>query len=116
MTALEDLYALYKPKRRTRAMIAREKGLEGLANHILNQTITQRSIEDIIVSSQFFGESLAVAGLLTEPPWLSWETGHSHPGLLRRYQTPCNAKVFSTQRRKEIKKVRETTKLFLNAT
>ena len=37
------------------------------------------------VSSQFFGESLAVAGLLTEPPWLGQETGHSHPGLLRGY-------------------------------
>ena len=39
----------------------------------------------IEVSSQFFGESLAVAGLLTEPPWLGQETGHSHPGLLRGY-------------------------------
>src|SRR5512140_52021 len=28
LTALEDLYAPYKPKRRTRAMAAREKGLE----------------------------------------------------------------------------------------
>ena len=27
----------------------------------------------------------AVAGLLTEPPWLGQETGHSHPGLLRGY-------------------------------
>ncbi|MBO5752231.1 MAG: RNA-binding transcriptional accessory protein [Proteobacteria bacterium] len=34
---LEDLYLPYKPKRRTRAMIAREKGLEGLANAILAQ-------------------------------------------------------------------------------
>jgi uncharacterized protein len=31
---LEDLYAPYKPKRRTRAMIAREKGLEPLADRI----------------------------------------------------------------------------------
>ena len=37
---LEDLYLPYKPKRRTRAMIAREKGLEGLANLILSQTRT----------------------------------------------------------------------------
>ncbi len=41
MTALEDLYAPYKPKRRTRAMIAREKGLEGLADHILKQPLTR---------------------------------------------------------------------------
>ena len=51
MTALEDLYAPYKPKRRTRAMVAREKGLEGLAEHILKQPLTQRSIEDIVKES-----------------------------------------------------------------
>src|SRR3546814_7644548 len=32
---LEDLYAPYKPKRRTRAQIAREAGLEPLAKAIL---------------------------------------------------------------------------------
>jgi len=36
-TLLEDLYLPYKPKRRTRAMIAREKGLEPLAEKILQQ-------------------------------------------------------------------------------
>ena len=36
-TTLEDLYLPYKPKRRTRAMIAREKGLEPLAKSILEQ-------------------------------------------------------------------------------
>jgi uncharacterized protein len=37
MTALEDLYQPYKPKRRTRASIAREKGLQPLADLILQQ-------------------------------------------------------------------------------
>lgn len=36
-TALEDLYLPYKPKRRTKAAIAREKGLEPLALRILEQ-------------------------------------------------------------------------------
>ena len=36
-TELEDLYLPYKPKRRTRAMIAKEKGLEPLANLIAEQ-------------------------------------------------------------------------------
>ncbi len=36
-TDLEDLYLPYKPKRRTRAMIARERGLEPLAQRILKQ-------------------------------------------------------------------------------
>ncbi|MDO5435882.1 MAG: Tex family protein [Clostridia bacterium] len=37
MTELEDLYRPYRPKRRTRAMIAREKGLEPLAQWLLEQ-------------------------------------------------------------------------------
>ncbi len=51
LTALEDLYAPYKPKRRTRAMVAREKGLQGLADIILSQLCTDRTIEDIVSES-----------------------------------------------------------------
>ena len=36
---LEDLYLPYRPKKRTRAMIARERGLEPLAEMILNDTV-----------------------------------------------------------------------------
>lgn len=38
MAELEDLYLPYRPKRRTRATIAREKGLEPLALWLLRQT------------------------------------------------------------------------------
>jgi protein Tex len=38
MTELEDLYLPYKPKRRTRASIARERGLEPLALFLFEQT------------------------------------------------------------------------------
>ena len=41
LVAVEDLYRPYKPKRRTRAMIAREKGLEPLANVILLQNLKE---------------------------------------------------------------------------
>jgi protein Tex len=37
MTALEDIYLPYRPKRRTRATMAREKGLEPLATLVLAQ-------------------------------------------------------------------------------
>ncbi len=37
MTELEDLYLPYRPKRRTRAMIAKERGLESLAQAIWEQ-------------------------------------------------------------------------------
>ncbi len=40
MVAIEDLYLPYRPKRKTRASIAREKGLEGLSEIILAQEIT----------------------------------------------------------------------------
>jgi uncharacterized protein len=38
LAVLEDIYLPYKPKRRTKATIAREKGLEPLARCILSQT------------------------------------------------------------------------------
>jgi len=47
-TELEDLYLPYKPKRRTRATIAREKGLEPLAeliNSLNDPTATPASLE-----------------------------------------------------------------------
>lgn len=40
LSKLEDLYLPYKPKRRTKATIAREKGLEPLAQYILEQKNT----------------------------------------------------------------------------
>ena len=45
LVAVEDLYRPYKPKRRTRATIAKEKGLEGLAN-IISLQMTDKTIEE----------------------------------------------------------------------
>lgn len=44
---LEDLYLPYRPKKRTRAMIARERGLEPLADMIVNDTVTSGNPIDI---------------------------------------------------------------------
>lgn len=41
LTELEDLYAPYKPKRQTRASVARERGLQGLADLIIAQKATE---------------------------------------------------------------------------
>lgn len=46
MVVVEDLYRPYKPKRRTRAIIAKEKGLEPLANVISLQMITTPLAEE----------------------------------------------------------------------
>lgn len=45
LVVVEDLYRPYRPKRRTRATIAKEKGLEPLANIILLQK-TKKSMEE----------------------------------------------------------------------
>ncbi|MEG0585156.1 MAG: Tex family protein [Christensenellaceae bacterium] len=47
MTELEDLYRPYKQKRRTRATIALEKGLEPLTELIQLQNVKQGSLQDL---------------------------------------------------------------------
>ena len=44
---LEDIYLPYKPKRKTRASIAREKGLEPLAEHMWEEEVVSGSPESI---------------------------------------------------------------------
>jgi uncharacterized protein len=44
---LEDLYLPYKPKRRTKAAIAREKGLEPLADYLWNQVRGLAGLHDL---------------------------------------------------------------------
>ncbi|MHC1696776.1 MAG: Tex family protein [Geobacteraceae bacterium] len=46
-TELEDLYLPFKPKRRTKATIARERGLEPLADLIAAQELTGVSLEEV---------------------------------------------------------------------
>ena len=65
ITLLEDLYAPYKPKRRTRASIAREKGLQPLADFILKQFRTPGTPEDLaknFINENVFDEEEALAG------------------------------------------------------
>ncbi len=45
MAELEDIYLPYRPKRRTRATIAREKGLEPLAVIIMDQKVNDPSLK-----------------------------------------------------------------------
>ena len=49
MVVVEDLYRPYRPKRRTRAMIAKEKGLEPLAARIMLQQ-TKETLENVAKS------------------------------------------------------------------
>ena len=45
LVVVEDLYRPYRPKRKTRASVAKEKGLDGLAQFILAQE-TDRPLEE----------------------------------------------------------------------
>ncbi|MBU5676709.1 RNA-binding transcriptional accessory protein [Alkaliphilus sp. MSJ-5] len=56
---IEDLYRPFRAKRRTRATIAKEKGLEQLAELILEQSVMQGTIEDIALP--FINEELEVS-------------------------------------------------------
>lgn len=63
-TTLEDIYLPYKPKRRTRAEIARQKGLEPLATLILFQkenNIQQRAAKFITAEVKDVAEAIAGA-------------------------------------------------------
>ena len=66
MVAVEDLYRPYIPKRRTRATIAKEKGLEGLAN-IISLQMTKNKIADeakayVSAEKEVNNEDEAIAG------------------------------------------------------
>lgn len=84
---LEDLYLPYKPKRRTRAAIAREKGLEPLALRIIEQPLEgspekeaesfingEKGVEDIQAAltgacdivAEFVAENAAIRAILRE--------------------------------------------------
>ncbi len=48
LVVVEDLYRPYRPKRKTRASVAREKGLEGLAEFILKQDAAAPLTEEAV--------------------------------------------------------------------
>src|SRR3954452_7232879 len=60
-TVLEDLYLPYRPKRRTKASIAREKGLEPLADYVWNQERTEVPL--LSYAEQFVSSEKGVASI-----------------------------------------------------
>lgn len=60
MSELEDIYLPYKPKRRTKATIAREKGLEPLAKAIFEQ---KSNFDPITAAGEFVNEEKGVANI-----------------------------------------------------
>lgn len=63
-TELEDLYLPYKPKRRTKATIAREKGLEGLATAIKYLNIPDAKLQSLEeIAGEYISEEKGVNNL-----------------------------------------------------
>jgi uncharacterized protein len=58
---LEDLYLPYRPKRRTKATIAREKGLEPLASYLWQQQTSTQPLESFVLT--FVNAELGVASV-----------------------------------------------------
>lgn len=82
LTALEDLYQPYKPKRRTRAMIAREKGLEPLAELILAQARSGEAPDT--AAAQFLKEDVeSIEEALAGARDIVAETISDHPEVRR---------------------------------
>lgn len=62
MTELEDIYLPFKPRRRTRAQVARENGLESLAKIILSQNPSRKLDCGSFLSDKVVNESDAIDG------------------------------------------------------
>jgi uncharacterized protein len=48
LTLLEDIYLPFRPKRRTRALIARERGLEPLGTRIMQGTVKEAEVREFL--------------------------------------------------------------------
>ena len=104
LTALEDLYQPYKPKRRTRASIAREKGLQGLADLILQQPRTSRTVAQLaapFLTSEVPTVDEALAGARD----IVAETISDHPEV--RQMTRERALEWGTLRAKKAEKAED---------
>jgi len=97
---LEDLYQPYKPKRKTRASSAREKGLEPLAELILGQEKTRESLKTI--ANPYINDQV----LSVEDAWqgardIAAEVISDHPQIRKQLRKKAlNNSLYSTVKKK----------------
>ena len=109
LVVVEDLYRPYRPKRRTRATIAKEKGLEPLANLILLQ-MTNRPLEEdaktyISEEKGVASEQEAIAGAMDIiAEMISDEADYR---IYIRKQTAKLGKIISAAKDEEVQSVYE---------
>jgi protein Tex len=109
---LEDLYLPYKPKRRTRASVAREKGLQGLADLILQQERTSQSLDEI-VAPFLTDEVPTVEDALAGARDIVAETISEHPNVRRiTREKALRWGVLRSERREDAEDPRDTYQIY----
>jgi protein Tex len=102
-TRLEDLYQPYKPKRRTRASAAREAGLQGLADLILQQVLSKDSLQEL--AKPYLNEHIPVLSKLLRVLAISLPRPlASIRKFARMYvKKPCSGVVYKAKRLKMLR-------------
>jgi len=97
---LEDLYQPYKPKRKTRASSAREKGLEPLAELILGQENPRESLE-AIANPYLNDQVLSVADAWQGARDIAAEVISDHPQIRKQLRKKAlHSSLYSTVKKK----------------
>jgi uncharacterized protein len=108
-TQLEDLYQPYKPKRKTRASVARDRGLQPLADLILEQADVTQSLSELAepyLSAEITDTIQAWAGARD----IVAETISDHPQVRRI--TREKAAQWGSQRVEKIKKAKDHRRIY----
>ena len=108
-TRLEDLYQPYKPKRRTRASVARSNGLDGLADLILQQVHTSQSLAEL--AAPYLSENVPGA----EEAWagardIVAETISDHPEV--RHQVRAKGLLWGSLRSEKVEETPDPRQVY----
>lgn len=111
LTELEDIYRPFKPKRQTRATIAIAKGLEPLADIIMKQDKTDKTLEEL--ASEFVSEEKGVANVeeaIAGAKDIVAEKISDDSDLRKELRTFLQKTAFITSTIKKVKEAKKTTK------
>ncbi len=111
LTELEDIYRPFKPKRQTRATIAIAKGLEPLADIIMKQEKTDKTLEEI--ASEFINEEKGVSTAeeaINGAKDIVAEKISDDSDLRKELRTFLQKTAFIVSNLKKVKETKKTTK------
>lgn len=103
LTTLEDLYLPYRPKRRTRAEMAREKGLEPLAKQLMTTQSNPLQLASKFINNEVSTAEEAIAGakdIIAE--WVSERTDfRNHLRRILQRSAILESRVIGTKKEEE---------------